>query len=83
MTSAFIFRQNVNGAFELSMRRACTRSRKNHSALNIVFLNTAQQDANVFSSSSFIENFVEHFQARRNSFASFANSDDLEFVVHA
>ncbi len=44
------------------MRSASSRSSKNHSAFNIIFIDTAKKNTNVFTSTCFIKKFVEHFK---------------------
>jgi len=40
---------------------------QNHTSFNLFAIDTAQQDTSVVTSATFIELFVEHFNARSNS----------------
>ncbi len=59
------------------------RLRKHLATLEVVALDTAQQDAHVVASDTLVQGFLEHFNAGHNHlFGVFAQADDFNFIAH-
>src|SRR5271168_5012897 len=69
VTSAFFFAQNVNFALEPLVALDRTRLGDDLPALDVVLVDTAQQQADVVARHARIEQFLEHFDARDYRFA--------------
>ena len=71
MTATFFFAQNVNLCFEFCMRCDGTGFSQNLTSFDFVSLNTTQQNTDVVTSFSLIQQFSEHFYASYNYFSDF------------
>ena len=81
VTSAFFFRKYVNFALELLVSLDRTRLRDDLSAFDVVFIDAAQQQTNVIARPAFIEQLLEHFDARDHRLAGVAETDDFHFLA--
>ncbi|CAI8784004.1 Anti restriction protein [Pseudomonas brassicacearum] len=81
MTAALFLAQNVNFCGELGVRLDGTWLDQNLATLNIVTLGAAQQHAAVLTSTTFVEQLAEHFNAGAGSFLSIAQTDNLNFFL--
>ncbi len=81
MTAPFFFCQDVNRAFELGMRCACTWSCKHHSALDIILFNTTEEDTDVFTSTSFIEILLNISRPVATVSRVSPKTNELQFIV--
>ncbi len=81
MTAAFFLGQDVNSAFELLMGLDGTRQRQNHAALDLVLVNTAQQQPDVVAGLPLIKFFAEHLNTRDRGLADLgAKPDDIDIL---
>ncbi len=83
MTAAFFFAQNVHFSGELGVRLNGTWLNQNLATLNVVTLGATQQNAAVLASTTFVEQFAEHFNAGAGGFLSVAQTNDLNFFLDA
>src|SRR6188768_416220 len=61
MTSALFLAQNINFAFEVSVRSDRTWFANNHTTTDLSFFNTTKQQTCVISSFTFVKQLAEHF----------------------
>src|SRR3954454_20554854 len=81
VTSAFILRQYVNLTLELLVRLDRTRLGQNLTALHVVLVNAAEQQADVVARPTFVQQLLEHFDAGDYRLAGVAEADDLDFFT--
>src|SRR5215813_11381217 len=79
MTSAFLLTQDVNFTLEFLVRRDGAGLGDYLSTLDLLFLETAQQHADVVARACFIEELAEHFDVCGDSLCRWANTDELDF----
>src|SRR5690606_35255931 len=82
MTSPFFFVQNVNRSFEFLVRLNATWLSQNLTALNVFTFYTAQQSSDVVTSTTFVENFLEHLNTGTGGFNGIFNTYDLNFLTN-
>ncbi len=66
VSSAFFLRQHIRFGLELRVRGNRTRLRDYLAALNVLALNSAQQQPNVVSRRAFVQQLLEHLDARHH-----------------
>src|SRR6185503_16778829 len=79
--STFFLCQYVSLGLELRVRRDRTRLRDHLSALNVLALYAAQQQADVIACHAFVQKLLEHLNARHHRFIGRTNTDDLYLLV--
>src|SRR5688572_1665172 len=82
MTSAFFLRQHVRFRLELRVRRDRTGLRNHLSALDVLALYSAQQQTNVVARHAFVQQLLEHLDARHHCLCCRPNTDNLHRLVH-
>ncbi|OTA13972.1 hypothetical protein Xvie_04097 [Xenorhabdus vietnamensis] len=82
MTATFIFAQDINFRFELSVWVDRRWFRQNLTTLNVITLSTTQQNTNVLTCTAFVQQFAEHFNASTSRFSGFFDTNDFNFVTH-
>ena len=82
VTTTFLFLQNVDRSFELRVRLNLTRLTEYHTTLDLVFIDTTQQQTYVITSFTFIQQFAEHFNASYNRLLVFTQTKDFNFVTN-
>src|SRR3990167_7489389 len=83
MTPSFFLAQNVNLSSELGMRLDCARFDQYLATLDIITLGTAQQNAAVLASTTFVEQLAEHLNTSTSSFDSVTKTNNLNFFLNA
>src|SRR5690606_35319268 len=81
VTTAFFLAQYVDFAFELGVRLDGARLGQYLTTLDVITLGAAQQDANVLTSTAFVEQLAEHFNAGAGSLGRVADTHDLDFFL--
>ena len=83
MTATFFFGQNVNLSFEFCMRCDGTGFSQNLTSFDFVSLNASQQNTDVVTSFSLIQQLTEHFNACYNYFSDFVcQTNDFNFILY-
>src|SRR5690606_9847913 len=82
VTTTFFLGQNVHFTLELGVRLDGTGHRQNLAALYVFTLGTTQQDTNVLTRTTFVEQLAEHFNTSTGSFLGVTNTNDFDFVAH-
>src|SRR5699024_246688 len=82
VTAALVLGQNVDGAFELAVRGVSARLSDNLATLDILTLQTTQQQCSVVASLSGIQQLVEHLDGGDGGLGGLlADAQDLDLVV--
>src|SRR6056297_3522582 len=82
MTTTFFFAQYVHFALELGVRLDCTRLTENLATLNVVTLGTTQQNANVLTSTTFVQQLAEHLNAGTSGLDGILDTNNLNFLTN-
>jgi len=82
MTAAFLFLQYIDRSFELGVRLDLTRFAEYHTTLDLVLVDTTQQQTYVITGFTFIQDLAEHFNARYNRLLIFTQAQDFYFVTY-
>src|SRR5690554_2486128 len=82
MTAAFFFGQYVHFTLELGVRLDGVRLTQNLTTLNVVTLGTTQQNTNVLTSTTFVEQLAEHFNAGTSSLHGIFDTNDFYFFTN-
>src|SRR5262249_26778996 len=82
VAAAFFLGKDVDFAVKLGVRSDCTWLGQNLAALDVVTLNTAEQDTDVVASLTLVEHLLEHLNTSYNALASVADTDDFNFFVN-
>src|SRR4029077_5933169 len=80
VTAAFLFAQHVNFRLKFLMWRDGAGLRDHLAALDLLFLQAAQQNADVIARTRFIEKLAEHFDVGRNRLGGRTNTYELDFL---
>src|SRR5262249_16949528 len=80
VTAAFFLAQHVNFRLKLLLWRDGAGLRDYLTALDLLLLQAAQQNADVIARARFIEKFAEHFDVGGDRFFRRANTDELHFL---
>ena len=82
MAAALVLRQDVNLALELGVGVDGLGLRQNLAALNAIAVDAAEQDADVVTSLSEVQQLVEHLDARHDGLLSLVGqADNLNFLA--
>ena len=82
VSTTLILRQDVDRGFELGVRRNRARLTKDLATLNVFTLGSTQQNANVFTSLTFVEQLAEHLDSGYGGLLDLvANTNDFNFFV--
>ncbi|CAH0326788.1 hypothetical protein SRABI128_05567 [Microbacterium sp. Bi128] len=81
MTSAFVLGEDVDVSLEVGVRGDGTRLDDNLATLDIVALQTAEQEATVLAGPCFVELLVEHLDTGNRGLLDRADADDLDLGV--
>ena len=76
VTSALVFRQNVNLSFKLGTRFHSAGLRNDLTFLDIRSVDAAKERTDVVAGHSFVELFVEHFKTGNNGRNGFIDKTD-------
>ena len=82
MTTTFFFAQHVHFALELGVRLDGARHTQNLTTLNVVTLGTTQQNTNVLTSTTFVQQLAEHLNTGTNGLHGIFDTDDFHFVTN-
>src|SRR5690606_28433023 len=82
VTAALVLGQNVNLALELGVRLDRARLTDDLTALDLVLLDAAEQDADVVAGHALIERLVEHLDARDGRLDVGSQTDDLGLIAN-
>ena len=83
MTAALVLGQDVNLAAELGVRMNGAGLAENLTTLDLVSLNTTEQNTNVVASLSKVQRLAEHLKAGDNGLlALLGEADDLDFLAN-
>ncbi|MCY1350116.1 hypothetical protein D9M69_363430 [compost metagenome] len=82
MTTTFFLGQHVHFALELGVRLDGARLGQNLATLYVFTLGAAQQDADVLTGTTFVEQLAEHLNAGAGGLGGRANADDLDFFLN-
>src|SRR5690606_35230662 len=82
VTATFVFAQHVHFGFKLGVRLDGARLAQHLSTLNVVALGTAQQNTDVLTGTTFVEQLAEHFNTGTGGGLGVANTDDFDGLAH-
>ncbi|VUS95616.1 hypothetical protein SB6413_05114 [Klebsiella pasteurii] len=82
MTAAFVFGQNVHFRFELGVRLDGTRLSQYLTTFDFFTFDTTQQNTNVLTSTAFVQQFAEHFNASTGRLRSLFDTNDFNFFAN-
>src|SRR3954471_13655724 len=81
VTAALFLGQDVDLGLELRVRGDRARLGQNLAALDVLALDTAEQEADVVARLTLIEELAEHFDARDDLLLRRTDTDDLDFLT--
>src|SRR5258708_28553997 len=81
VASAFFFCQDISLGLELRMRRDRSRFGNDLSALDLLSLNTTEQQSDVVSGHSRVKQLLEHLDTRYDRVPGIFDTDDLDRLV--
>ena len=81
MAAALLLREDVHLGLELGVRRNRARLREHHSPLDHLFLDTAQEQANIVAGLSFVEQLTKHLDAGHDRLLVRIEADELHFLA--
>ena len=67
VTATFLFLQDINGSLELTVRFNATRVSQYHTTLNLIFVDTTEEQTYVITCLTLIQQFAEHLNAGYNA----------------
>src|SRR5690554_4318551 len=82
VTTAFFLAQHVHFAFELGVRLDGARLGQNLTTLHVFTLGTTQQNANVLTGATFVQQLAEHFHAGAGGLGGRTDADDFHFFLN-
>src|SRR5690606_28972769 len=83
VATAFFFAQHIHFGNEGGVRLDRTRLNQNLATLYVVTLSTAQQNAAVLASTTFVEQLAEHFNTSTGGDGSVAQTNDFQRILNA
>src|SRR5690554_2878223 len=83
VTTAFILAQHVHFSFELGVRLDGARLGQNLTALNVFTLGTAQQNTNVLTGTTFVEQLAEHLNTSTGGLDGIFDTNNFHFFLDA
>ncbi|VGO76683.1 hypothetical protein SB00001_00337 [Klebsiella variicola] len=81
MTAAFVFGQDVHFRFELGVRLDAARLSQYLTTFDFFTFDTTQQNTNVLTSTAFVQQFAEHFNASTGGLRGFFDTNDFNFFT--
>ena len=81
MTTTFFFGQHVDLSLELGVRLDGAWLAKNLATLDVILFNTTEQSADVVTSTTLVEDLLEHFDTSDSGLLVVAETDDFNFVA--
>src|SRR5688500_16761702 len=81
VTAALFLRQDVDLGLELRVRGDRARLGANLAALDVLALDTAEQEADVVARLTLVEELAEHLDARDDLLLGRTDTDDLDFLT--
>ncbi|SAS53375.1 Uncharacterised protein [Klebsiella pneumoniae] len=82
MTAAFVFGQDVHFRFELGVRVDGARLSQYLTTFDFFTFDTTQQNTYVLTSTAFVQQFAEHFNASTGGFRGFFDTNDFNFFTY-
>src|SRR5690554_738752 len=82
MTTTFFFGQYVHFTLELGVRLDGARYTQNLTTLNVVTLGTTQQNTDVLTGTTFVQQLAEHLNTSTGGLGGVADTHDFHFVTH-
>src|SRR5690606_34133586 len=81
VTTAFVLAQHVHFSFEAGVRLDGARLGQNLTTLNVFTLGTTQQNTNVLTGTTFVEQLAEHLDTSTGGLGGIADTDDFHFFL--
>src|SRR5690554_1675694 len=81
VTATFVFGQNIHFRLKLEVRLNRTGLGQNLTTLNFVTLGATQQNANVLTSTTFVEQLAEHFNAGTDGFGGIFQTHNFQLFA--
>src|SRR5207248_11290968 len=81
VTAALLLREDVDLALELRVRLDAARLGQHLAALDVLFLDAAQQHADVVARDALVEQLAEHLDAGDDLLLGGLEADDLDFLA--
>ncbi len=82
MTTTFFFLQNINGGFKLVVRLYRTGFGNNHTATDLILVDTTEEQTYVIASFTFVKNLTEHLNTRNSRFQFLCtHTDDVNGIT--
>ncbi len=82
MTTTLLFLQYIDRSLELLVRLNLTRMAKHHTALNLILIDTAEEQTYVIASLTFVKNLTEHLNTGNNRLLVFTKTEELNFIAY-
>ncbi|STT82329.1 Uncharacterised protein [Klebsiella pneumoniae] len=82
VTAAFVFGQDVHFRFELGVRVDGARLSQYLTTFDFFTFDTTQQNTYVLTSTAFVQQFAEHFNASTGGFRGFFDTNDFNFFTY-
>src|SRR4029079_7563858 len=82
MTTTFIFRQHIYFSYEFGVWGYGIWLAQYLTALHIITLGAAQQNTNVLTSTTFVEQFAEHLNTGTGTFLRVRDTNNTDLFAH-
>ena len=82
VTTTFFLLEDVDRSLESSVGLDNTRVGDNHTTLDFLLIDTTEEETNVVTSFTLIEELAEHFHTSYNRLLVFTETEDLNFITN-